>query len=542
MGEQIGCLVFKQLPNFLVCIPASVPMTTQSTKSPVALIILDGFGYSETSASNAIEQANNPVWDKLWQTYPHALLQTSGAAVGLPDGQMGNSEVGHMNLGAGRIVYQSFTQITKAIEDGGFFDNKVLTDAVDAAVAHSAAVHILGLASPGGVHSHEDHLIAAIDLAVKQGAKRVYVHAFLDGRDTPPRSAESTLKKLDRRLHELGVGYVASVIGRYYAMDRDNRWDRVQQAYDLLVSGTADIIAATAVDGLHAAYEQHLDDEFAPATSIRPDSTNPVCIEDGDAVIFMNFRPDRARELTHAFVDDAAPGALKRSVFPQVSAFVTLTEYEAGLPVACAFPKDALEETLGAVIADRGMTQLRIAETEKYAHVTFFFSGGKETEYPGETRELIPSPQVATYDLKPEMSAPEVTDKLVAAIKSGVYDLVVCNYANGDMVGHTGKMDAAIKAVEVLDVCVDRVTQAILEVNGACLITADHGNVELMVDPTTGGAVTSHTIGPVPLLYVSNDDTQARLQDGRLCDVAPTILHIMGLPKPAAMTGVSLLA
>lgn len=517
-------------------------MTTPSTKKTVALIILDGFGYSETSDSNAIEQANNPVWDKLWQNYPHALLQTSGAAVGLPEGQMGNSEVGHMNLGAGRIVYQSFTQVTKAIDDGDFFDNAVLTEAVDAAVDNNAAVHILGLASPGGVHSHEDHLLAAIELAVKQGAKKVYVHAFLDGRDTPPRSAESTLKKLDRRLHELGVGFVASVIGRYYAMDRDNRWDRVQQAYDLLVSGTADIIAATAVDGLHASYEQNLSDEFAPATSIRPDSTDAVCIEDGDAVIFMNFRPDRARELTHAFVDETAPGTLKRDKRPQVSAFVTLTEYESSLPVRCAFPKDLLQDTLGAVVSDRGMTQLRIAETEKYAHVTFFFSGGKEDPFAGETRALIPSPKVASYDLQPEMSAPEVTDQLVAAIKSGEFDLVVCNYANGDMVGHTGNMDAAILAVEALDRCVDRVTQAVLEVNGACLITADHGNVELMVDPNTGGAVTSHTTGPVPLLYVSNDAQNSAIKDGRLCDVAPTILDIMGLPVPAAMTGVSLLA
>ncbi len=516
-------------------------MTAPASKKPVALIILDGFGHSETSASNAIEEANNPVWDRLWKTYPHTLIETSGAAVGLPVGQMGNSEVGHMNLGAGRIVYQSFTQITKAIDDGDFFDNRVLTDAVDKAVSNRAAVHIMGLASTGGVHSHEDHLIAAIDLAVTQGAKRVYVHAFLDGRDTPPRSAESTLKKLDKRLHELGVGYVASVIGRYYAMDRDNRWDRVQQAYDLLIHGTADIIAATAVDGLHAAYQQNINDEFAPATSVRPDSAEPVCIEDGDSVIFMNFRPDRARELSHAFVDADAPGTLNRPNRLNLAAFVTLTEYEADLPVLSAFPKDALKDTLGAVIADRGMTQLRIAETEKYAHVTFFFSGGQESTFEGESRILIPSPKVATYDLKPEMSAPEVTDKLVAAIESQEFDLVVCNYANGDMVGHTGNMAAAVKAVEALDVCIDRVTQAILSVGGSCFITADHGNVELMVDPVTGGAVTSHTTGPVPLVFVATDAAGKTLKQGRLCDIAPTILTVMGIEIPKAMTGTTLL-
>lgn len=516
-------------------------MTAPAAKKPVALIVLDGFGYSDTSSSNAIEQANNPVWNNLWETYPHALLQTSGSAVGLPEGQMGNSEVGHMNLGAGRIVYQSFTQISKAIDDGDFFDNAVLTDAVDKAVANRAVVHIMGLTSPGGVHSHEDHFLAAIDLAVSQGAKRVYVHAFLDGRDTPPRSAEATLKKLDKRLHKLGVGYVASVIGRYYAMDRDNRWDRIQQAYDLLVSGSADIIAATAVDGLHAAYHQHLNDEFVPATSVRPDSTEPVCIEDGDSVIFMNFRPDRARELTQAFVDIEAPGGMSRTPLPKLAAFVTLTSYEASLPVLCAFPKDALNDTIGAVVSDLGKTQLRIAETEKYAHVTFFFSGGKETPFEGETRILVPSPKVATYDLKPEMSAPEVTDRLVAAISSQEFDLVVCNYANGDMVGHTGNMEAAIAAVEVLDVCIDRVTQAILAVGGSCFITADHGNVELMVDPLTGGPVTSHTVGPVPLVFVAKDAIGKTLKNGRLSDVAPTLLTAMGISIPKAMTGTSLL-
>lgn len=514
---------------------------SSATKKPIALIILDGFGYSTTSASNAIEKADKPVWDSLWKNYPHSLIQTSGLAVGLPEGQMGNSEVGHMNLGAGRIVYQNFTRISKSIEDGDFFENPVLTEAIDNAVSKNAAVHIMGLASPGGVHSHEDHLIAAIDLAAQQGAKKVYVHAFLDGRDTPPRSAEATLKKLDERLHEHGVGYVASLIGRYYAMDRDSRWERVQQAYDLLVKGDADVIAATAVDGLHAAYEQKLDDEFAPSTSIRPDSAESIKIEDDDAVIFMNFRPDRARELTRAFVQDDLDSTLDRTVRPALSSFVTLTEYASDIVTPCAYSPNLLEDTLGEIVSNLGKKQLRIAETEKYAHVTFFFSGGKEDEYEGESRILIPSPQVATYDLQPEMSAPEVTDKLVAAIESDEYDLIVCNYANGDMVGHTGKMDAAVKAIEALDVCLKRVTDAILAAGGECLITADHGNAELMVDPVTGGPVTSHTTFPVPLVYVCQQDSAKKIREGGLCDIAPTLLELMGAEIPEAMTGESLL-
>lgn len=512
-----------------------------TAKKPVALIILDGFGYSETSQSNAIKEANCPTWDRLWQQYPHNLVHTSGMAVGLPEGQMGNSEVGHMNLGAGRIVYQNFTRISKAIEEGDFFDNGVLVNAVRAAVARNGAVHIMGLASPGGVHSHEDHLLAMIKMAANEGAKKVYVHAFLDGRDTPPRSAEPTLQKLDSKLHELGVGYVASIIGRYYAMDRDNRWERVQQAYDLLTKGEADVVAATAIDGLHAAYEQNKDDEFVPSTSIRPDSTDPVTIEDGDTVVFMNFRPDRARELTRAFVQDDLDSTLDRTVRPELADFVMLTEFASDIDAHCAYPPTALHNTLGEFVANRGKTQLRIAETEKYAHVTFFFNGGEEAEFNGEDRILVPSPDVATYDLKPEMSAPEVTDRLVEAIESDKYDLIICNYANGDMVGHTGKMDAAIKAVEALDVSLQRVTDAILKAGGECLITADHGNVELMVDPKTGGPVTSHTLCPVPLVYVCQPDSQRTVKEGRLCDLAPTLLEMMGEEQPAEMTGVSLL-
>ena len=455
---------------------------------------------------------------------------------------MGNSEVGHMNLGAGRIVYQNFTRISKAIEEGDFFENTALTNAIDKAVSQDKAIHLFGLLSPGGVHSHEDHILAAIELAAKRGAQHIYLHAFLDGRDTPPRSAKASLEKAAAKFESLGIGHIASLIGRYYAMDRDNRWERVQEAYDLITQGKAVNIVSDALAGLELAYNQNnKDDEFCPATSIQPKG-KPATVNDGDAVIFMNFRPDRARELTRAFIQDDLDSTLDRSVRPQLAEFVMLTEYAADIPAPCAYPPETLSNTLGDYLAKQGKTQLRIAETEKYAHVTFFFSGGVETEYPGEQRILIPSPQVATYDLQPEMSAPEVTDKLVEAIESGEYDLIVCNYANGDMVGHTGKMDAAVKAVEALDICLKRVTDAILKVDGQCLITADHGNVELMIDPETGGPVTSHTNGPVPLVLVANNSNQYNLKPGRLCDIAPTLLSMMDIEQPEEMTGSSLLA
>lgn len=510
------------------------------SKKTVALFILDGFGYSETSQSNAIEAAHCPTWDHLWANYPHSLIQTSGLAVGLPDGQMGNSEVGHMNLGAGRVVYQNFTKIDKAIADGDFFTNPALTTAVDRAVASDKAVHLLGLLSPGGVHSHEDQITAMMELAVKRGAKKVYVHAFLDGRDTPPRSAQASIEKIEEKFAALGTGHLASLIGRYYAMDRDNRWERVQQAYDLLTQGTAENIASHGVDGLQQAYAQDKDDEFCPATSIQPNG-KAVTINDDDAVIFMNFRPDRARELTRALTQDDLDSTLDRSVYPTINNFVMLTEYASDIPLPCAYPPESLTNTLGEYLAKNNKTQLRIAETEKYAHVTFFFSGGVESEYDGEKRILIQSPDVATYDLQPEMSAPEVTDNLVAAIESGEYDAIICNYANGDMVGHTGKMDAAIKAVETLDICLKRVTDAILKVNGECLITADHGNVELMVDPHSGGPVTSHTNGPVPLVHVSNKGNTPTLSEGKLSDIAPTLLTMLGMDIPQEMTGNNLL-
>ena len=515
------------------------------SKKTVALFILDGFGYSETSTSNAIEAANSPTWDSLWNTYPHTLIKTSGLAVGLPDGQMGNSEVGHMNLGAGRIVYQNFTRISKAIEDGDFYENPAITSAVDKAINSEKAVHILGLLSPGGVHSHEEHIAAMIELAAKRGAKKVYVHAFLDGRDTPPRSAKSSIEGITAKFKECfgdsTEAYIASLIGRYYAMDRDNRWERIQLAYDLLTKGSASNTAPDAVSGLELAYSQELDDEFCPATSIRPNG-NAAVIGDGDAVIFMNFRPDRARELTRAFIEKDVDAQLNQSIQPNLADFVTLTQYAASIDTPCAYPPESLSNTLGEYLANSNKTQLRIAETEKYAHVTFFFNGGIEDEFTGEKRILIPSPDVATYDLKPEMSAPEVTDNLVEAIHSGEFDLIVCNYANGDMVGHTGKMDAAIKAVEVLDTCLKRVTDAILEVDGECLITADHGNVELMIDPETGGPVTSHTNGPVPLVYVSNNSHSKLLKEGRLCDIAPTLLGMLNMQQPSEMTGADLLS
>jgi 2,3-bisphosphoglycerate-independent phosphoglycerate mutase len=509
------------------------------TKKTTALIILDGWGYSEKVESNAILQANTPFWDQLWRERPHNLIQTSGMAVGLPEGQMGNSEVGHMNLGAGRIVYQNFTRITKDIADKTFEQNPALNKAIDLAVSQNKAVHLLGLVSPGGVHSHEDHIEAAISLAAKKGAKEIYVHAFLDGRDTPPRSAEPSLLKIDKQLKTLGLGRIATLIGRYFAMDRDNRWGRVQAAYDLLTLGKADHHADTAIEGLSMAYARNENDEFVTATTLGSTDQANACINDGDAVIFMNFRADRARELTRSFVD-ANFSAFTREKKPALADFVMLTEYAADIQTSCAYQPSSLPNCLGEHMESLGKTQLRIAETEKYAHVTFFFSGGREAPFDGETRELIPSPDVATYDLKPEMSAFEVTEKLVSAIKSQQYDLIICNFANGDMVGHTGKLDAAIKAAECLDKCLEHVSKAINDVNGHCLVTADHGNAEQMQNNETGQAHTSHTTLPVPLVYIG--DTPLALKDGgKLSDIAPSLLDLMELPIPAEMTGSSLI-
>ena len=508
------------------------------SRKPHVLIVLDGFGHSETSDSNAVLAAHMPNWTRLLETVPHGLVSGSGEDVGLPDGQMGNSEVGHMNLGAGRVVYQDFTRVTKSIRDGDFFTNDVICAAVDKAVQAGKAVHILGLLSPGGVHSHEDHIHAMVDLAIGRGAGQVYVHAFLDGRDTPPRSAEPSLRRLQDRMRATGKGRIASLIGRYYAMDRDNRWDRVEAAYRLLTEGEGRVVAS-AVAGLQASYAEDISDEFVKATVVAAEGEQAAVIGDGDAVVFMNFRADRAREITRAFVDAEFAG-FERRRRPALAGFVMLTEYSAKIAAPVAYGPTSLHNSLGEYLAGLGKTQLRIAETEKYAHVTFFFSGGREEPYDGETRILVPSPQVATYDLKPEMSADEVTDKLVAAIRSGDHDVLICNYANGDMVGHTGVFDAAVKACETLDRCIGRLVEAVRETGGEMLITADHGNVEQMFDNDTGQPHSAHTCELVPFVYVGTR-AGARIADGGvLSDVAPTLLDLMGLPQPAEMTGRSL--
>ncbi|UZE97032.1 2,3-bisphosphoglycerate-independent phosphoglycerate mutase [Alkalimarinus alittae] len=509
-------------------------------RTPTALIILDGWGHRDESDSNAISNANTPFWDQIWNQNPRTLINTSGMAVGLPEGQMGNSEVGHMNLGAGRIVYQNFTRITKDIADGDFFNNPALTTAVDKAVSANKAVHILGLLSPGGVHSHEDHIIAACELAAKRGATTIYVHGFLDGRDMPPRSAEPSINAIEKKLKELGVGRLASIIGRYYAMDRDNRWDRVEAAYNLLTLADAKFTYPDGVTALQAAYAREENDEFVQASVIQASGDQPATINDGDTVLFMNFRADRAREITRAFVDTEAFTGFKRTKVAQLADFVMLTEYSADIKASCAYPPSDLPNTLGEYMEKLELNQLRIAETEKYAHVTFFFSGGREALFKGESRELIPSPDVATYDLQPEMSAPELTDKLVSAIKGCKFDLIICNYANGDMVGHTGNYDAAVKAAECLDECLRKVEAAIKEVGGQCLVTADHGNAEQMVDPISGQAHTAHTTQPVPLVYMG--DKKITLNEGgKLSDVAPSLLALMGLAQPEEMTGTSLI-
>ncbi|REL31485.1 2,3-bisphosphoglycerate-independent phosphoglycerate mutase [Thalassotalea euphylliae] len=504
------------------------------TKKPMVLLILDGWGYREHQESNAIFHAKTPVLDDLKARFPNMLIGTSGMAVGLPDGQMGNSEVGHVNLGAGRIVYQDFTRITKAIDDQTFSQNAALCNAVDKAQQAGKALHILGLMSPGGVHSHEDHIFAMMELAKSRGAEKVYLHAFLDGRDTPPRSAHDSLLKAQEKFNELGNGQVASVVGRYYAMDRDQRWERVEAAYNLMVSGQAQYQFGSAVDALAAAYERDENDEFVKPSMITDAQGEAITIEDGDALVFMNFRADRARQFTRAFVEPDFNG-FERNKVAAISDFVMLTEYAADIHTSCAFPPEPLNNVMGEWLAKHNKTQLRISETEKYAHVTFFFSGGKEDEFDGEQRILVPSPQVATYDLQPEMNAPLLTDKLVAAIESGEHDFIVCNYPNGDMVGHTGKFEAAVKACEAVDTAIGRVVEALQKVGGECLITADHGNAEQMVNPESGQAHTAHTCEPVPLIYVGRQATP--VNDGALSDISPTLLSLMGLEQPAEMTG-----
>ena len=505
-----------------------------SRPKPVLLLILDGWGHREERANNALAQADLPNWRKLLAECPHTLVDTHGLHVGLPDGQMGNSEVGHMNIGAGRIVYQDLTRIDAAIADRSFFANPALVGACAAAGRANATLHVFGLLSPGGVHSHEAQIFALLDLAASRGVPRIAVHAFLDGRDTPPRSARASLEKLQDKCASLGNARIATVSGRYYAMDRDKRWERVKLAWDAIADATADFRAADAVAALDAAYARGETDEFVKPTLI----ADGARMADGDAVVYMNFRADRARQLTQVFVDPAFAG-FERARTPKLSAFVTLTEYSADLPVtAVAFPPQSLANSLGEYLAALGLRQLRIAETEKYAHVTFFFSGGREQPYPGEDRILVPSPRVATYDLQPEMSCPEVTDRLVDAIHGATYDFIVCNIANADMVGHTGKLDAAIKAAEAVDVALGRLRAAIEASGGEMLITADHGNFEQML-ADDGEPHTQHTVGPVPLVYVGR---KATLAPGALRDLAPTVLALMALPQPAEMTGRSLVA
>ena len=500
--------------------------------APVALIIMDGWGIGNMQdPNNAIKIANTPVIDGLMAKFPHAQLQASGEAVGLPDGQMGNSEVGHTNIGAGRVIYQELTRITKAIKEGTFFENEALNAVVNEAKKNGGALHLMGLMSPGGVHSHMNHLYGLLELAKKAGLTEVYVHAFLDGRDVPPSSAAEYLAELEAKLKEIGAGKVATISGRYYAMDRDKRWDRVQKAYDAIANAEGNQ-AASSAEGIQASYKEEKTDEFVVPTVI----DGYLGMKSGDGVIFFNFRPDRARELTHAFTDTTFDG-FERNEDLKLS-FATMTQYEEGLNVKIAYPPQTIENTLGATIEQQGMTQLRIAETEKYAHVTFFFNGGVEEPYKGEDRILVPSPKVATYDLQPEMSALEVTDKVVEAIKSGKYDFIILNYANGDMVGHTGIIPAAVKAVETVDTCVGRFVDAIREVGGEVCITADHGNADKMMDYDNDQPFTKHTTNPVPFIVVS--DRVKSVKDGALCDIAPTLLTLAGVEIPSEMTGKNL--
>jgi 2,3-bisphosphoglycerate-independent phosphoglycerate mutase len=503
---------------------------------PVVLLILDGFGVREAAEDNAIHHAKTPVFDRIAKTAPSALLETSGEAVGLPAGQMGNSEVGHMNLGTGRIVYQDFTRISKAIDEGDFDTNEVLVTACRQAKEQQGTLHILGLLSPGGVHSHEDHIEAMIALADSLGVPMTRLHAFLDGRDTPPKSAESSLVRF-QRLETVHTNYqFSSLCGRYYAMDRDNNWDRIQSAFHLITQSQAEFSAGSATEALQQAYQRGETDEFVKATRLGESWE----MRPNDIIVIMNFRADRGRQIARAFTDPALT-QLNRPAWISDVSVVTLTQYAEDIKASVAFPPEALTNTLGEVVAAAGLSQLRIAETEKYAHVTFFFSGGKEATVAGEHRELIPSPKVATYDLQPEMSAPAVTDYLVSAICEQRFDLIICNYANGDMVGHTGNFEAAVAAIEALDTQVGRVVEACQQVGAACLVTADHGNAEQMADAMSGQAHTAHTRGPVPIWLASQSCDTTALENGALRDVAPTLLALLGLSQPAEMTGRSLL-
>ncbi|MCZ7385181.1 MAG: 2,3-bisphosphoglycerate-independent phosphoglycerate mutase [Candidatus Methanoperedens sp.] len=503
-------------------------------KRPLLLMILDGYGLRENKEGNAIASAKTPNLDRLFSTYPHTALDASGEAVGLPEGQMGNSEVGHLNMGAGRIVYQDLTKITKSIREGDFFRNKTLLKALENVKKYESSLHLMGLLSDGGVHSHNTHLYALLELAKKQGIKKVYVHAFLDGRDVPPRSALVYISDAEKKMKKL-VGEFASISGRYYAMDRDKRWDRVEKAYNAITSGQG-VTADSTLLAVENAYARGETDEFVTPTVILKNKKPVSLISDKDSVIFFNFRSDRAREITRAFTDSDFKD-FKRAVYPHTH-FVCLTQYDETFKVPVAYSSESLKNILADVLSRHNLKQLRIAETEKYAHVTFFFNGGRETPVRGEERLLIPSPKVATYDLQPEMSAFLVTDEVVKAVSSGKYDVIILNYANLDMVGHTGIFDAAVKAVEAIDECIGRVFTAIKDAGGLLILTADHGNAEQMVDEK-GGIHTAHTCDPVPFILC---ETGIALKDGILADIAPTILDILGIEKPEEMTGRSLIA
>ena len=507
--------------------------------TPVLLIILDGFGHRENGDDNSIYQARKPHWDRYWANYPHTTINASELHVGLPREHMGNSEVGHLNIGAGRVVFQDFTRIELAIKNGELAANETLAEAARRARESNSAVHILGLLSPGGVHSHEQHIFALIEMLARAGVGDVRVHAFLDGRDTPPKSAAASLEALEKTCTAHSVTRIASICGRYYAMDRDKRWERTQAAYDLLTLAQSEFRASSALAALEAAYTRGESDEFVKPTLITGGGTPRQSMNDGDVVVFMNFRADRARQLSQALTDPGFQGFVRKRT-PQLGFFCTLTSYGEEFCLPVAFQSQRVNNGFGEYLAERGLRQLRIAETEKYAHVTYFFNGGVETPYAGEERILVPSPKVATYDLQPDMSAVEVTDKLVEAIHARRFDAIICNYANADMVGHTGVLEAAIRAIETLDTCLGRAVEAMRAIGGEVLITADHGNAETMRDPATQQAHTAHTTNLVPLLYIGR--RAAVEPTGALSDIAPTLLRIMGLPQPAEMTGKPLIS
>ncbi|MCR5005886.1 MAG: 2,3-bisphosphoglycerate-independent phosphoglycerate mutase [Clostridiales bacterium] len=508
------------------------------SKKPTVLMILDGFGLNPRHEANAAYMAKTPNIDKLYAEWPNTQGGASGLDVGLPDGQMGNSEVGHLNIGAGRIVYQELTRITKSIQDGDFFENPVLLGAIENCKKNDSALHLMGLVSDGGVHSHQTHLYGLLELAKRQGLTKVYVHCYLDGRDTPPNSGLGYVQELEDEMKKIGVGKVASVHGRYYAMDRDKRWEREEIAYKALVFGEG-VEAASSIQGIQDSYDKEVFDEFVLPVVVKENGQPVATIKENDSVVFFNFRPDRARQLTRIFCDPEFDG-FERKWFPLK--WVCFTDYDATIPNKdVAFVKESYSNIFGEYISSLGLTQLRIAETEKYAHVTFFFNGGVEEPYPGEDRILVPSPKVATYDLQPEMSAYKVCEKMVEAIHSGKYDAIILNFANPDMVGHTGIMEAAVAAVEAVDTCVGRVIEAVLEENGQLFMCADHGNCEQMIDYETGAPWTAHTTNPVPFVIVNADGCKGIREGGRLADIAPTLLDMMGLEQPKEMTGQSLL-